>query len=118
MDELFTIYEYKRISRYLTLKGKELLPNRRYRILKMEKSEQIHIAVIFWERLVAVFNEEAKIYGPEDYNSPLGLIGGVSCQEVCRPQQWAALGGETLIGSHHDSEIGGKNGEDKGYEDY
>lgn len=71
----------------------------------MKKSEQIRIAGILWERLVYAFNEEAKNYDPEVYESKLGSIGEVEEREVCRSQRWAALGGEELIGSRQEPEL-------------
>jgi hypothetical protein len=86
----------------------------------MKKSEQVRIAGILWERMVLAFNEEAKTYIPEAYNSPLGSIGEVSCREVCRSDWWRALGGEQLIGSQCEDrgifKLGKKN--DDGFKDY
>lgn len=86
----------------------------------MKKSEQLRIAEILWERLVDAFNEEAKTYDPDAYNSPLGSVGEVYYREVRRPDWWRALGGEQLIGSHHENrgiiELGKKS--DGSYEDY
>lgn len=89
----------------------------------MKKSEQIRIAGILWERLVAAFNEEAKTYDPEKYDSILGSIGEVEAREVCRPNWWGALGGEELIGSHYENKqnrgwISKASGTAPGYSDY
>lgn len=65
----------------------------------MTNKEQLKIAGILWERLKKEFNEEAKTYDPEAYDSRLGSVGEVENREVCRPDWWKALGGEKLIKS-------------------
>jgi hypothetical protein len=86
---------------------------------KMTDSERVKIAKILWERLVEAFNEEAKTYDPEAYESSLGSIGEVGCREVCRPNWWRTLGGEEFIQSWSDNRgliVNGKP--DDGYDDY
>jgi hypothetical protein len=73
--------------------------------LKMTGIMQEQAAAIMWERLVAAFNEEAKTYDPEAYDSELGSIGEVEDREVCRSAWWDALGGDELIGAEYYSAV-------------
>ena len=84
----------------------------------MEKSKQLKIAAILWERLVTAFNEEAKTYDPETCDSILGSVGELDCREVCRPNWWKALGGEALIGSHNENRGMIISGDPEGNENY
>lgn len=85
----------------------------------MKQSERVRVAGILWERLVHAFNEEAKTYDPESYDSSLGSIGEVENREVCCPNWWKTLGGEELIGSRSEDRgmiVSGRV--DDGYSDY
>ena len=85
----------------------------------MTDSERVKIAEILWERLVKVFNEEAKTYDPEAYESSLGSVGNVERREVCRPDWWRTLGGEALIQARSDDRGLIFNGKvDDGFDDY
>lgn len=66
------------------------------------------------------FNEEARSYDPEAYDSILGSVGPLERREVCRPNWWKALGGETLIGSKSEDRgalVSGK-GKQEGFDNY
>lgn len=53
-----------------------------------------------WEKLKEAFNAEAATYDPKAYNSELGSIGPVERREVCRPNWWKYLRGDSFGASY------------------
>lgn len=85
----------------------------------MTNKERVKIAGILWERLKTAFNEEAKTYDPEAYESRLGSVGPVEAREVCRQDWWRSLGGGKLINSSFENRqmiVPGQSND--GFDDY